>query len=192
MIRQSKKIQQVLFFEPISDARVSTCPDDVHRLLRVWKSNPESYASAEPIFNPLMEQFTATRGYGYVHEGLLETQTRDEALHRSCASWRKMLVVQPASRRVDFICSEEELVGHAVYNHCDGVKVSSKVGVRFRQIVKPLNKHLDECPNSPAPEEGERHWNFEGIAHLRTIGSDITGWEVWDELRKEAAKLESD
>ena len=101
----------------------------------------------------------------------------DVALHRPDSSLHHMLIMQPATYEVFAICM-------ATSDHEPKLTVVSNDGVRIGVVKRSYGKHWLECSGCPVYPNEENRWRWLGDEVVERIHVDMTGWEVWCELKR--------
>ncbi|KAK4500087.1 hypothetical protein PRZ48_008273 [Zasmidium cellare] len=115
-VEQSDYIQEHLFMKPICEKRVTSHPRDY--LPKIWTDYEFEESPRAVLENPFLILLC--------HEGIC---TKQEAFMRPEASWRKMLMTQPAAREA--VCNETEHILEAE----DGVITLGDISDRLQGKV---------------------------------------------------------
>lgn len=216
-VQSSTPIKQVLFLEPYATTRLEWT-DKPERLMEwprpakhgTYFIDEDTGAAKEntgkAVLNPLIQQYTK---YGELklegliipekanfYDGGLDCIKRNLYAVHACqsASWRQMLYIQPAQRRMQFLCKHTE---GGSDEGSERLFVSSPNVLRLGDIVTQLRDHwLRECPDclswrdgdcfdEEEDEDGEiRRWGCYALTATDPVKADITGWDMLAGFRR--------
>ena len=188
--KRSHRIHQALFIDPYPRFMVKLNPKSKEPDYRWdWVTDQGEIVSWLPMLNSLMVQFVCKwsekentlakiRRHGLITPtdtggGVGKVGRQICSLHYPEASWKRMLMLQPAPRDIAFFCSEKS---------GDAFLARDEYGLRLGGTINEIRKHWFVCPNCPTDNSNEVHWETSDTMWLDIIAADTTGWELLERL----------
>lgn len=194
--RECSRIQQALFLKPFRPKTIDFVTSGEEEAWRIWTTPHGVQLYDDPFIDPFINRFIrdddnysfvmTEDGYEHyphdiLHQGFIDVFCHEtlqdatgwySAFHRTEASWRSMLFIQPAASRLRFWCSQEMELR----------KIHNETGVTLDEIQISLYAHLRTCIRCPRSWSREDKWSWSARMATNLPSVEMTGYDVLAEL----------